>query len=76
MKGLRPMRVVKLKKLRHDAPDLSPSATFKSVTNSIQFLCNLFSIMIIFDKFRALDILRHGRGGKGDGGGHVLYCFE
>ena len=30
--------------------------------------CVWFAVMIIFDKFRALDILRHGRGDKGDGG--------
>ena len=34
---------------------LRPVRVLKSVTNSSQFLCNLFSIMIIFDKFRALD---------------------
>ena len=62
VEGLRPMRDVKLKKLRHDAPDLSPSAT----------LCIWFAVMIIFAKFRALDILRHGRGDKGDGIGLVV----
>ena len=47
-------RVHLVEKLRHDAPDLSPTATFKS--------CVWFAVMLIFDKFRALDILRHGRG--------------
>ena len=40
---------------------------FKAVTNSIQFLCISFPIMIIFYKFRALDSTRHGGGDKLDG---------
>ena len=55
-------RVHLVKKLRHDAPDLSPSAT----------LCVWFAVMIIFDKFRALDSTRHGRGDKLDGIGLVV----
>jgi len=35
-------------------------------------LCVLFAVMIIFDKFRALDILRHGRGEELDGIGLVV----
>ena len=53
-------RVHLVEKLRHDAPVLSPSAT----------LCVWFAVMLIFANFRALDSLRHGRGDKGDGGGH------
>ena len=41
-------RVHLVEKLRHDAPDLLPSAT----------LCVWFAVMIIFDKFRALDSQR------------------
>ena len=51
-------------KLRHDAPDLSLTATFKS--------CVWFAVMLIFAKFRALDIIRHGRGDKLDGIGLVV----
>ena len=51
-----------VEKLRHDAPDLLPSAT----------LCISFAVVIIFDKFRALDILRHGRGDKLNGIGLVV----
>ena len=49
---------------------LRPMRVFKAVTNSIQFLCVWFAVMLIFANFRALDSLRHGRGDKGDGGGH------
>ena len=55
-------RVHLVEKLRHDAPVLSPSAT----------LCISFGIMLIFANFRALDILRHGRGDKLDGIGLVV----
>ena len=57
-------RVHLVEKLRHDAPDLSLTATFKS--------CVWFAVMIIFDKFRALDSLRHGRGDKLHGIGLVV----
>ena len=57
-------RVHLVEKLRHDAPDLSLTATFKS--------CVWFAVMIIFAKFRALEILRHGRGDKLDGIGLVV----
>ena len=51
-----------VEKLRHDAPDLLPSAT----------LCVLFAVMLIFAEKRALEILRHGRGEELDGIGLVV----